>query len=413
VHDHRFGAETGQIRPEMHRADDHADVARFVALTGPEGRSLMEALAAERVTDETALRLSERLRARYPAALVADGLTLARLRERGRAKFSRAQDMMLTRDGLEQASGETVAGHRAARLATGGPVADLCCGIGGDLVALAAHGPVMGVDRDPLHAWMAGHNADVYGVGERVRTEVADVRAVDLAGVAAVFVDPARRSERGRMRDGEPPLAWCVGLAERVPRVAVKAAPGLDRAVVPAGWEAEFVAVGTNLKETVLWSPAAAEAATRATLLVAAARHTLLPAPGDDVAVGEPGEYLLDPNPAVTRAGLVAELARSVGAWKIDERIAFLAAAGPVVTPFARTLRVLDSGPWREKELVARLRALDVGTVDVRRRGLAGDVDVLRRRLARGITGGTRRATLVMTRARDRPWALVCVDPDG
>ena len=68
----------------------------------------MRTLAAERVTDETALRLTDRLRAHYPAALVADGLTLQRLRDRAAAKFSRAQDMMLTRDGLEQASGEVV-----------------------------------------------------------------------------------------------------------------------------------------------------------------------------------------------------------------------------------------------------------------------------------------------------------------
>ena len=378
------------------------------ALTSPDGRELMAALAAERVTDENALRLSARLRARYPAALVADGLTLQRLRDRATAKFSRAQDMMLTRDGLEQASGEAVARHRAARLAGAVPVADLCCGIGGDLVALAAHGPVLGVDRDPLHAWMAAHNAGVYGV--EARTEVADVRAVDLTGAAAVFVDPARRTERGRTRDGEPPLDWCVGLAERVSRVAVKAAPGLDRALVPPGWEAEFVAVGADLKEAVLWSPAAAEAATRATVLADGARHTLRPAPGDEVPVDEPGEYLLDPNPAVTRAGLVAELARATGTWQIDERIAFLSAANAVATPFARTLRVLDSGPWREKDLAARLRALDVGAVDVRRRGLAGDVDVHRKRLARALKGGTRRATLVMTRVRDRPWALVCVD---
>jgi hypothetical protein len=389
-------------------ADDR--VTRFAALTGPEGRALLAELADARVDDDTALRLSDRLRARFPAALVADGLTLQRLRDRAAAKFSRARDMMLTRDGLEQASGEAVARHRAARLADGGPVADLCCGIGGDLVVLAAHGPVLGVDRDPLHAWMAGHNAAVYGVAERARTEVADVRAVDLTGVTAVFVDPARRTDRGRTRDGEPPLAWCVGLVERVPRVAVKAAPGLDRATVPPGWEAEFVAVGTDLKEAVLWSPAAAEATSRATVLCDDGRHTLLPAPGATVPVDEPGEYLLDPNPAVTRAGLVAELARATGTWQIDDRIAFLAAAAPVATPFARTLRVLDSAPWREKELAARIRALDVGSVDVRRRGLAGDVDVLRKRLARALAGGGRRATLVMTRARDRPWALICVD---
>src|SRR6185295_5355991 len=109
-------------------------------------------------------------------------------------------------------------------------------------------------------------------------------------------------------------------------------------------------------------------------------------------------------------AGLVVELARAVGARKIDERIAFLAVDAPVATPFARTLRVLDSGPWREKELAARIRALDVGSVDIRRRGLAGDFDVLRKRLARALAGGSRRATRVMTRARDRPWALICVD---
>jgi THUMP domain-like/RNA cap guanine-N2 methyltransferase len=383
-------------------------IARFAALDGAEGRELMGRLRAAHVTDATVLRLTERLRARFPAQLVADGLTLQRLRDRAEAKFSRAQDMMLTRDGGEQASGERAARHRAGRLAVRGPVVDLCCGIGGDLVALAAHGPVVGVDRDSLHAWMAHRNAQAYGVGERVTTEVGDVRAADLTRAGAVFVDPARRTERGRTRDGEPPLDWCLGLAARVPHVAVKAAPGLDRATVPAGWEVEFVAVGTDLKEAVLWAPALARAGTRATVLSAdSVEHTLLPAAGDDVPVGEPGEYLLDPNPAVTRAGLVAELARSVGAWKIDERIAFLAADTPVHTPFARTLRVLDSGPWREKELAARLRGLDVGAVDVRRRGLAGDVDVLRRRLA---LRGARRATLVMTRARDRPWALVCID---
>ncbi|HEY0814430.1 MAG TPA: class I SAM-dependent methyltransferase [Pseudonocardia sp.] len=387
--------------------DPAADpVARFAAFDAGEGRELMALLRAERITDDTALALTDRLRARFPAQLVADGLTLQRLRDRAEVKFTRAQDMMLTRDGAEQASGEVVAAHRARRLATGGLVVDLCCGIGGDLVALAAHGPVLGVDRDPLHAWMAARNAAVLGVVGPVTTQVADVRDVDLSAATAVFVDPARRTERGRTRDGEPPLPWCLGLADRLPGVAVKAAPGLAHDAVPVGWEVEFVALGTDLKEAVLWSPALATSATRATVLPDG--HTLLPQ-GAWVDVGEPGEYLLDPNPAVTRAGLVAELAVAVGGRKIDERIAFLAVDSAVRTPFARTLRVLHSGPWREKELPARLHALDIGAVDIRRRGLAGDVDVLRKRLR---LSGSRRATLVMTRARERPWALICVDPD-
>ena len=72
-------------------------------------------------------------------------------------------------------------------------------------------------------------------------------------------------------------------------------------------------------------------------------------------------------------------------------------------------LRVIDSAPWNQKQLPARLRALDIGAVDIRRRGLAGDVDQLHRRLK---LSGSRRATLVMTRVQDRPWALICVDAD-
>jgi hypothetical protein len=102
----------------------------------------------------------------------------------------------------------------------------------------------------------------------------------------------------------------------------------------------------------------------------------------------------------------VEELARILGAWKIDEQIAFLSKDVTMDTPFGRTLRVIDSAPWNQKQLPGRLRALDIGAADIRRRGLAGDVDQLHRSLK---LSGTRRATIVMTRVQDRPWGLICV----
>ncbi|WP_433506227.1 class I SAM-dependent methyltransferase [Pseudonocardia halophobica] len=383
-------------------------LARLHELAGPTGAELFAAIAAglggRPLTDDAALRLGTALRRTYPAPLVAEALTQAQLRERAAGKFDRAGAMFLTRAGWEQASPEIVARHRAARFASARHVADLCCGVGGDLLALAPGRDVLAVDRDPVHLWMARHNAAVHG-GE-ARTLLADVREVDLAGVDAVFVDPARRSARGRMRtgDSEPPLDWCVGLP--VPAIGIKAAPGLDHDVVPEGWELEFVAVDRDLKEAVAWSPALATTRARATVLPSG--DTLVAAEGEPVAVRDPGRYLLDPNPAVTRAGAVEELARRTGTWKIDERIAFLSADEPVATPFARTLEVIESGPWDQKRLPRRLRELDIGAVDIRRRGLAGDVDALHKRLK---LRGSRRATLVMTRVRDRPWGLVCMDP--
>jgi hypothetical protein len=439
-----------------------------------QGQELLARLAAE--PDSGGLALAVRLRREYPADLVAAATAQHELRLAARAKFSRAADMLFTRSGYEQSSSEPIARYRAERFGDARRVADLCCGIGGDLLALAPGREALAVDLDEVHTRLALHNAAVYGETENVRALVTDVRDVSLAGLDAVFIDPARRSGPGtasagpatastglgtasagpraassragtasargmsgssgtaqRFRAGlsEPPLDWCFALADRVPAVCVKAAPGLPLDLLPEAWEAEFIADGRDLKEAVLWSPALATAPPadsggprRATVMSGTGPRTLIGYPGDPVPVTEPGEYLLDPNPAVTRAGLVEDLARSLGSGadvggaagdgdrvaKIDPRIAFLTLNWPAQTPFARTLRVLDSAPWNEKRFAKRLRELGIGAADIRRRGLAGDVDQIHRRLK---LAGPNRATIVITRVNDKPWGLICTDPVG
>jgi SAM-dependent methyltransferase len=383
---------------------------QLAMLLTPQGHELLDCLATEDLTPDTTLRLASQLRRTYPAELTAAALAQQELRLAAREKFSRAADMFFTRPGLEQASSELTARHRARRYPAAARVADLCCGIGGDLLAFGEGGrEVLAVDADELHLRMAVLNAEVYDADKGVRPWHGDVRDVPLVGVDAVFVDPARRTGAQRLRagDSEPPLPWCFALADRVPAVAIKAAPGLPHELVPAGWEIEFVADGRDLKESVLWSPALAGAARRATILPAG--DTLLPDPGGEIPIAEPGAYLFDPNPAVTRAGLVEDLARQLDAWKIDPQIAFLSTDTDRRTPFARTLRVEESAPWNEKQFARRLRELDIGSADLRRRGLAGDVDAIRRRLK---LNGSRRATVVLTRMNDRPWGLICTDPD-
>jgi len=399
VGERRRSAPGGQA-PDPARALD--------LLLSPGGRELLGALGdRDRVEAGAEIGLGEQLRARYPAALARAALAQHNLRVRARAKFAHAERMYFTRDGLQQASSEQVARHRAARYAGFERVADLCAGIGGDLLALAAGRAALAVDLDEVHLRMAVENARAGAAGE-VAAACADVRGLRLDALPPVFIDPARRHGGRRMPSGasEPPLAWCLGLADHVAEVGVKTAPGLPLELVPQGWEVEMVADRRELKEAVLWSPALATAARRATVLPGG--DTLVAAPGPAVPCARPGAFLLDPSPAVTRAGAVEELARRLDAWKIDRQVAFLSADHALATPFGRTLAVEESLPWNLKRLRALLRARRVGAVEIRKRGSAVDVEDLRRRLD---LRGDGQVTIVLTRVLDRPWTLLCRQP--
>jgi hypothetical protein len=383
------------------------------ALRSHEGDELLAELASQEISPRTELRVITKLRARHNADFVSAAIVQVKLRERARAKFSRASEMFFTAPGLEQASSERMAAHHAKRFGSYLEIADLCSGIGGDLIGLAAERSVIAVDYDEVHSRLGGVNAQVCGVGARVRSVVADVRDVSLESIPAVFVDPARRTEDKRLHGGasDPSLEWCFDVAARGVAVGIKAAPGLPTSLVPDGWELEFVSEHRELKESALWSPSLATAIRRATILPTG--ETLVAEPDREsprLDVREPGEFLVDPDPSVTRAGLVETLGASLGElWKIDDQVAFLSSNAAVETPFGRTLHIDASLPWNLKRVNEALRTLDVGSIDIRKRGSAVDVDEVHRRLK---LDGKRAAVLVLTRFRDKPWAFVCSSVD-
>ena len=106
-------------------------------LLAAEGRAVLAELPDGPLGPDEALRLGTRLRGRHPPELVAAAIAQHELRTRAAGKFAAAGSMWFTREGLEQASAEPLARHRADRYAAFARVADLCCGIGGDLCALA------------------------------------------------------------------------------------------------------------------------------------------------------------------------------------------------------------------------------------------------------------------------------------
>src|SRR5689334_22863336 len=110
------------------------DLATFRWLLTDDGQAL---LAAATTAEGMPLQVQRALRERAAPEQVAAALGQVELRRRAEDKLgSDAARMYFTRDGLEQATRASVARHRAARVALGGPsVVDLTCGVGGDLVA--------------------------------------------------------------------------------------------------------------------------------------------------------------------------------------------------------------------------------------------------------------------------------------
>lgn len=293
-------------------------VRAFAALLTPEGRALLDEVRGTDPAKE--LAVATRLRREHPADLVSAALGQARLRQRAAAaKFAPedADRMFFTPNGFEQSTRSTVATYRAGRMLDLGvsSVADLCCGIGGDAIALARAGVrVLAVDRDPLTVAVARANAATLGLADLIEVREADVMEVDTSAYDAVFVDPARRGGRGRIFDPEaysPPLSWAVGAATTARLAALKIAPGVPHEAIPAQAEAEWISDGGDVKEAVLWFGTGAPGAVRATLLPG---PRVLHGRGlPDPEVRSVGRYLYESDGAVIRAHLVAEVAEEVG----------------------------------------------------------------------------------------------------
>lgn len=400
------------------------------ALLSAEGRALVDSLMP--YDPATAMAMLDRARSdpRWAGRpeVVASAATQARLRTRAVVRFP-GPARWWTPDGLEQATRPAVAARHAQRYVRAGVqhVADLGCGNGSDALAMAAAGlTVRAVDRDPEALWaLAATAADLRLA---VATSDGDMRTMagpwndpSPAPGLGCFVDPARRSGGSRALAPEawsPPWSWVRSLALRVPATGAKVAPGIDHGALPPGTQAEWISVGGSLVEAgVWWGPLRDGPASRMATVLAADTHDDgpgratqeslddldgIPVPG----VGGVSGWLVEPNPAVIRAGLVAVLATRLDGHLLDPRIAYIVSDGPPHPGIlGTTFAVLDEVPFGRKSMRAWLRARGFGDVVIKKRGINVVPEQLRAALH--LRGGGPTATLVLTRTDAGPLALL------
>lgn len=370
----------------------------------------LASLANANLSDASILPLLSQLRRSLSAHEAAAVLTTLRLRKNATAKFPvHGGRMLFTAAGLQQASGLLVRQYRARQFEAK-RLLDLCCGIGADSLAFAAaHREVLGLDIDPAHIAIARHNGSVLQLPTQF--SVCDIRHGIPSGYDAIFFDPARRDDSGRrihhVEAYRPPLA----LARQWParEIAVKLSPGLNlRQVAAYGGALEFISVAGRLSEALLWlhrDPAQPFA----TLLREADVLHMRNDGEAGLAVTAPRGWLLEPDPAVLRAGLVQTLGRQLDASMLDENIAYLTLDQPAPTPWARCWKIREWLPFQLKRLRRHLLARGIGRVTVKKRGFAMSPDELIARLRLGGEGDS--CVLVMTRWRGKPIAILCDEP--
>jgi hypothetical protein len=182
--------------------------------------------------------------------------------------------------------------------------------------------------------------------------------------------------------------------------------PGVDLDQV-ANYPAtvEFISVKGELKEGLLRY---GEGALLATLLTAEGRyHWRRESPPEARPLSPPWGWLIEPDPALIRAGLIEDIAEALDGHQLDESIAYITSERKPNSVWARAWQIRDWMPFQLKKLRAYLRERDIGRVTVKKRGSPLSPEELIGKLR---LKGDNVCTLVLTRLKGEPIVIICAE---
>ena len=333
---------------------------------------------------EVASRIS-RLRKEYDAESVRAAIDLVTARVKAETKFPGVGDRMFADVvGVEMASSWAVAKHKAKRFEGQAKVWDLCCGIGGDMLAMKeVAGEITGYEMDALRAWMCRKNT-----GQAI--EVCDVTKREWED-GIFHLDPARRETKAggqriwKYKNLMPGPRFIEGLVEKNRGGCIKLAPSVNGEDLPFECELEYVSEGGRLVQGIAWTGELMRGRKRATMVNGDEVHEL-----SDEGVGlsadymaEEGKYLFTVDPSIERAGLMGELADRTGLKLVHEKLGLLTGDEVVNDPFIRGFELVEMMGWKEARVRKWLNKHNGGIVEVKTRGKVVNPDAMQMRLRR------------------------------
>lgn len=341
-------------------------------------------LGADEILEETSaysdpLRALPKLRRLLSPEQASWAVELTDLRRRARGKFPAAERMFFTRVALEQATDAGIARYKAERFLGGPSAIDLCAGVGGDALAMAAVADAIAVERDEALALMLEANAAVVGV--RLAVQRAEAADFPVEQVAAWHCDPDRRPDGHRtvqLAESDPSTETLAALLARNGNAAWKLAPAAELPVgCPPGAEREWIGSGRECRQQVLWWGALrrGEPDVRSATLVDPEGQVQgqiagsLDQAAEQPAAGEAGRFLYEPHAVVLAAGLGEVLAERWDLRRLLPGIGYWTAPHAIDDPLLTRFEVLMELPPDGKRLQRAIKAEDFRVEEIKIRG--------------------------------------------
>lgn len=390
----------------------------FNWLFSEEGKSLVALVESDFQQRKNALSINKSLRKQTTPVRAAIVIEQAQLRMHALKKFACADQMFFTRRGLEQSTALQIARYKATHLRGLKNVADICCGIGGDLIALAARAVsgihTVGMDADELTAAIAGHNLAGVGIfNAEVRHQTFE--DADLLDFDGLHIDPDRRAKSRTVRGDffQPKLPDVYAALTPEQTVAIKVAPATPfHDAMPSGLQREWIGDNRECKQQVLWSgPKTPKPhSTTATMVANSGKVFTYSATSKRVAAGRLGsapaigESIFEPHPTVLASGLMSSLAEDVGLLPISEHADYLTGSLIQKTPLLSEYKIVETMKLDLRQISAALRRYNVGEIIIKKRGVEQEIF---NQLIRLKVAGEHRATVIATRHLRRRIAFI------
>lgn len=389
----------------------------FCWLVSGEAESILRDAQASFVERVNAVRIAKSLRKSITPTRSALVMEQAQLRLRARRKFTNADRMFFTRRGLEQASGEHLAQYKAQRFVGISRVADICCGIGGDLIALASRKRgsgsaepgvrTIGIDCDELTVLFARKNLKANSLDSATaKVQQAEFVNVDLSEFEGLHFDPDRRTGERTVHGNRfnPCLKDIFSNVAAGSSVAVKVAPATPGELYfPNGLQREWIGDNRECKQQVLWFGTVADKPGHRTATCIGNDGTIGQVSADESSLDDTvevfdsiGRFIYEPHPSVLAAKLTDFVARKHGLKRFTVNIAYLTGDDAVNDPLLAQFEVLEVLPLNLRKTVDVLKSLRVGQIEVKKRGIEA---VTAEQFSRMKLKGSQTATIILTRA--------------